>query len=176
VRGIMIKFRRRKYLINKPIQFGYFGLTAWFICLGVLLVGSLTYYFTLNTIIGQIQISTQGFDTLETINKINLLLQKKLALIFIFLVIIAAAIVIFYLHRVVGPIYRIEKTLKEIIEGKPFQTIHLRKNDNFKTLADTINTFVQYYDNRFQQIRKILEKQGISDFDKIDKIRQIFKD
>jgi len=172
----MGKFRRRRYLINKPIQLGYFGLTAWFICLGIMLVGSLTYYFTLSTIIGQIEVTNPGFDVMEAVGEINLILQKKIALIFVFLVIIAAGLVIFYLHRVVGPIYRIEKTLREVVEGKPFQDIKIRRKDNFQTLADTINTFVQYYDNRFQQIREILEKQGISDFDKIDKIRQIFKD
>ncbi len=172
----MAKFRRRKYLINKPVQIGYFGLTAWFICLGILLVGSLTYYFTLNTIIEQIQISAQSFDALDAVNKINLILQKKLAVVFVFLVIVAAALVIFYLHRVVGPIYRIEKTLRDVIEGKPFQIIRLRKKDSFKTLAETVNAFVTYYESRFQKTKEILWKKEISDSAKIEEIKKIFSD
>lgn len=171
----MVKVRRKKYCINKPIQIGYFGLTAWFICIGILLVGSLTYYFTLNTIIEQIQLSAQNFDALDVVHKINLILQKKLSLVFIFLLIVAGALVILYLHRVVGPIYRIEKILRDVIEGKPFQTISLRRKDSFKTLAQTINAFVTYYESRFQKIKETLEKQGISDSDKIDNIKEIFK-
>ncbi|HXK45593.1 MAG TPA: hypothetical protein PL060_06510, partial [bacterium] len=86
----MVKFRRKRYLINKPVQIGYFGLTAWFLCLGILLVGSITYYFTLNTIISQIQIASPAFDAVETVQKINLLLQKKLAGVFVALVVVAA--------------------------------------------------------------------------------------
>lgn len=171
----MGKIRRKRYLINKPVQIGYFGLTAWFICLGIMLVGSLTYYFTLNTIIEQIQTSMPNFDTVETINKINLILQKKLALVFVFLVIVAAVLVILYLHRVVGPIYRIERTLKDVIEGKQFQTIKLRRKDSFKSLADTINAFVTYYENKLCRIKELIENKEIPDSEKIDNIEEIFK-
>ncbi|HPP66683.1 MAG TPA: hypothetical protein PKX05_02075 [bacterium] len=172
----MGKFRRRRYLINKPIQLGYFGLTAWFICLGIMLVGSLTYYFTLSTIIGQIEVTNPGFDVMEAVGEINLILQKKIALIFVFLVIIAAGLVIFYLHRVVGPIYRIEKTLREVVEGKPFQDIKIRRKDNFQTLADTINKFVRYNEIRFQQIKEILNNSEIPELEKINQIKKFFKD
>jgi methyl-accepting chemotaxis protein len=171
----MAKFRRRKYLINKPVQIGYFGLTAWFICLGILLVGSITYYFTLNTIINEIQIASPAFDTVEVVNKINLMLQKKLALVFAVLIVIAAILVILYLHRVVGPVFRIEKTLRESIEGKPFQSIRLRKKDSFKSLAETINIFVANYESKIQKVKDIMQEQ-IPDSEKIEKIKEIFKD
>ncbi|MEM3526179.1 MAG: HepT-like ribonuclease domain-containing protein [Candidatus Jordarchaeaceae archaeon] len=171
----MAKFRRRKYLINKPVQIGYFGLTAWFICLGILLVGSITYYFTLNTIINEIQIASPAFDTVEVVNKINLMLQKKLALVFAVLIVIAAILVILYLHRVVGPVFRIEKTLRESIEGKPFQSIRLRKKDSFKSLAETINIFVANYESKIQKVKDVVQEQ-IPDSEKIEKIKEIFKD
>ncbi|MGB9642909.1 MAG: hypothetical protein ACP5JO_04160 [Candidatus Ratteibacteria bacterium] len=171
----MAKFRRRKYLINKPVQIGYFGLTAWFICLGILLVGSITYYITLNTIINEIQITSPAFDAVETVQKINLLLQKKLAGVFVGLVIVAAILVILYLHRVVGPVFRIEKTLHEVIEGKPFNPIKLRKKDSFKSLAETINTFVLHYEEKNQKTKEVLNE-NLSDAEKIQQIKEIFKD
>jgi len=171
----MTKFRRRKYLINKPVQIGYFGLTAWFICLGILLVGSITYYFTLNTIISEIQITSPAFDAVETVQKINLLLQKKLAGVFVALVGVAAILVILYLHRVVGPIFRIERTLRDVVEGKPFHPIKLRKKDSFQSLAEAINTFVQYHEEKSQKTKEILN-QNLSDTEKIQKIKEIFKD
>ena len=171
----MGKIRRKKYLINKPVQIGYFGLTAWFICLGIMLVGSITYYFTLDTIISEIQISSPAFDTVETVNRINLILQKRLALVFAGLIIIAGILVIFYLHRVVGPIFRIEKTLREVSEGKSFSPIVLRKKDSFKSLAGAINSFVDHCHKKIYGTREILN-QSISDSEKIEKLKELFKD
>jgi len=171
----MVKFRRKRYLINKPVQIGYFGLTAWFICLGILLVGSITYYFTLNTIISEIQITSPAFDAVETVQKINLLLQKKLAGVFVALVVVAAILVIVYLHRVVGPVFRIERTLREVIEGKPFYPIKLRKKDSFKSLAEAINTFVLIYEEKNQKAKEILDE-NLSDTEKIQQMKELFKD
>ncbi len=155
----MGKFRRKKYLINKPIQIGYFGLTVWFICLGILLVGSITYYFTLNTIINEIEITSPAFDAVELISRINLILQKKLALVFAGLIVVAGILVILYLHRVVGPVFRIEKTLKEVIEGKPFVPIRLRRKDSFKSLAETINVFVSHSQTKIEKQKRPLTSQ-----------------
>ena len=46
---------------------------------------------------------------------------------------------IFYSHRLAGPIYRIRRTLREHEEGRKVEPIVLRRNDEFKELADDIN-------------------------------------
>ncbi|MCM8814846.1 MAG: methyl-accepting chemotaxis protein [Candidatus Omnitrophica bacterium] len=171
----MGKIRRKKYLINKPVQIGYFGLTAWFICLGILLVGSITYYFTLSTIIDEIELVSPGFDTVETVNRINFILQKKLALIFAGLIIVAGILVILYLHRVVGPVFRIEKTLRELSQDKPFVPIRLRRKDSFQSLAEAVNVFVSRCQTKIQQAKNIIN-QPISDAEKIEKLKEFFKD
>lgn len=171
----MARIRRKKYLINKPVQIGYFGLTAWFICLGILLVGSITYYYTLDTIISEIQITSPAFDAVEAVNRINLILQKKLAVVFAVLIVIAGILVILYLHRVVGPVFRIEKTLQEIKEGKPFVPIRLRRNDSFKSLAEAINSFVSHCQSKIEKTKEILCK-DIPDREKIEELKEIFKD
>lgn len=171
----MRKIRRKRYLINKPVQIGYFGLTAWFICLGILLVGSITYYFTLNTIISEIEISSPAFDTVELVSRINLILQKKLALVFVGLIVVAGILIILYLHRVVGPVFRIEKTLLDISRGEPFSPIKLRKKDSFKSLAEAINVFVLHCQTKIEGARDILN-QNLSDSEKIERLKDFFKD
>ncbi len=171
----MARFRRKRYLINKPVQLGYFGLTAWFICLGILLVGSITYYFTLSTIINEIEVTAPAFDTVETVSRINLILQKKLAMVFAGLIIIAGILVILYLHRVVGPVFRIERTLREVSEGKPFIPIKLRKKDSFKSLAEAINECISKFQTKMLQSKEILSQQ-IPDSEKIEKLKEVFKD
>jgi methyl-accepting chemotaxis protein len=46
---------------------------------------------------------------------------------------------IFYSHRLAGPLYHIQKTLREAQEGKRVAPIVLRKHDEFKELAEQIN-------------------------------------
>lgn len=53
--------------------------------------------------------------------------------------ILSMAAGVFYSHRLAGPIYHIRKTLREAREGKTPGPIVLRKNDEFKELAEDIN-------------------------------------
>ena len=46
---------------------------------------------------------------------------------------------IYYSHRLAGPIYRIRRTLHDVQEGRDVDPIVLRRNDEFKELADDIN-------------------------------------
>lgn len=42
-------------------------------------------------------------------------------------------------HRLAGPIYRIRQTIKDYKDGKSVKPIVLRKNDEFKDLAEDLN-------------------------------------
>ena len=136
----MKKYKRRNYLINKPLQFAYAGIGIWLLLIGIILIGSLIYYFTLNTLLTQLgAIENVPFDTYQLVKNINSIIAKKIGLFLIFLIIIAGILQIWYLHRIAGPMYRIEKTLKETLEGKKFIPIKLREKDFFKSLAETVN-------------------------------------
>jgi len=50
---------------------------------------------------------------------------------------------VYYLHRIAGPIYRIEKTVREMAEGKKVEPIRLRKKDFFKSLAEAVNKLIE---------------------------------
>jgi len=137
------KYRRRQYLVNKPLQFANAGIAVWLLLVGIILIGSFTYYITLNTIL--VQMETSGnipFDAYQLVKSINSMLAKRIGLLLISLVVMAGILEIWYLHRIAGPMYRIEKTLKETLEGKEFTPINLREKDFFKPLAETINKFM----------------------------------
>ncbi len=42
-----------------------------------------------------------------------------------------------------GPVYRIEKTLNEMAEGKRVYPVKLRKKDFFKSLAEALNRVIE---------------------------------
>jgi hypothetical protein len=69
---------------------------------------------------------------------------KKTGFLILLLIILVFYLEVRFLHRIAGPLYRIEKTLKEISEGKDVEPIKLRKKDFYKTLADEVNKVIEY--------------------------------
>lgn len=49
------------------------------------------------------------------------------------------AFVIYYTHRIAGPVYRFCRTFDDMAEGKLAQRIKLRKKDYFENLGESIN-------------------------------------
>ena len=68
----------------------------------------------------------------------NLLVQIFLLLLLI--AVIASVTSVFFLHRIVGPVYRIQEVLRKIADGQvPEKDIKLRTGDFFSELAVEIN-------------------------------------
>ncbi len=54
-------------------------------------------------------------------------------------IILACISMLFYSHRLAGPVYRIEQHIKEMMLGNFDNKLVFRKKDEFKQLADMIN-------------------------------------
>ena len=73
-----------------------------------------------------------------------MLLKKAIAANWIFIVIGGSVLVILAMigtHRIAGPLFRFEKALDTMEKGDLSDTIHLRKTDEGKDLAQKINSF-----------------------------------
>ncbi len=68
--------------------------------------------------------------------------------------ILAAGISSFYLtHRVAGPLYRLQVSAKELVEGNLALRIRLRKGDELQDLADLANQATDNIDRAMMEIR-----------------------
>ena len=76
-----------------------------------------------------------------------------------------AAMLVFtiFSHRIAGPIYRLQKSLQEILQGNLTYRIRLRKTDELGDLAEEVNKAAQFLDHKISRI-----KQEISDAGKPD--------
>jgi len=137
------KFRRRRYLINKPLQFIYSGIMIYLLLIGTIVVGVGTYYLTFNTILDELEAQGGLQQAYDMVRDINLLIMKRLGIMFIVVLIFSFGLGVYYLHRIAGPIYRIERTLREMAEGKKVEPIRLRKKDFFKSLAEAVNKLIE---------------------------------
>jgi len=137
------KFRRRRYLINKPLQFIYSGIMIYLLLIGIIVVGVGTYYLTFNTILDELEAQGGLQQAYDIVRGINLLIMKRVGIMFIVVLIFSFGLGVYYLHRIAGPIYRIEKTVREMAEGKKVEPIRLRKKDFFKSLAEAVNKLIE---------------------------------
>jgi HAMP domain-containing protein len=72
----------------------------------------------------------------------------------LFIVIVQIVLLtIFVSHKVAGPVYRLEKTCHELIEGDYTEKIALRKGDEMQNLARLFNEAIRLTRERMQVLR-----------------------
>ena len=131
------KFIRIKYLTGTRTQMHYLGLLlACMIIPLVVSVGCL-YYLIFNMMERQLGIPEYIFyNLMPVIKKINLILLWGVPPLFILLIFWGVILS----HRFAGPLERLERELHKIIdEGHYKWRIKVRKQDDLKPIADTIN-------------------------------------
>jgi methyl-accepting chemotaxis protein len=60
---------------------------------------------------------------------------------------------LFYSHKVAGPIYRLEQSMDLLLGGDMDFIITLRRNDEFKYLADKMNALIDYMRRNIGEVR-----------------------
>lgn len=77
-------------------------------------------------------------NLMPVLHKVNIILAIAIPAVFIIILLVSLELS----NRMAGPIYRIEKELDLRIQGAKQGPIRLRVKDEFKTLAEKINTLI----------------------------------
>ena len=128
--------KRRKYLVNRPMQFSYMGLVS--IPLILLLAGLyyLIYYMVFNEmLIPEAIVAT----LLPAMKKVNIVLLVALPIALGFL--LRAALI--RSNRIIGPVPRLKKELNRVIAGDYSIRIKTRKNDELRSFVNKVNSLVE---------------------------------
>ena len=64
------------------------------------------------------------------------------------------AFIVFYTHRIAGPVYRFSVTLKAMADGRLGNRVHLRKNDYFENLGAGINATAEAFAGTINELKK----------------------
>jgi len=125
-----VKKARRKYILNKPFQFGYVSILIFLqlcVAVSVGLVLSYLYLFVFN----------HGNLTIQ--HNYTLFLQWAIVLGTLSVVLIIWGLA--YTHRIIAPIYKTRILLRAAASGNiPRGKIKFRKNDKFKDLEDDLTS------------------------------------
>jgi len=132
--------KRRNYFIKKDFQAKFIIKFCILLVCGCLLMCGLIYYLSTKTL-------TTSFENLHLVVKstadfmLPALVLSGL-IVSAFVVISCIMVVLFISHRIAGPFYHFEKSLKEIAKGDLTVKTHFRKKDEMKVIADELNKMV----------------------------------
>ncbi|PIP67848.1 MAG: hypothetical protein COW92_04315 [Candidatus Omnitrophica bacterium CG22_combo_CG10-13_8_21_14_all_43_16] len=128
-------FRRRKYIIQRGLQFRYIGLVFGLALIASIVTGW-TVFATGWYFLGEklASVYPQG-RLIYVLRATNIALIRNLLLVSPLIFILG----LLFSHRIAGPVYRITKTLEEIIKGNLGLKIKLREGDELVDLAYMIN-------------------------------------
>ncbi len=148
--------RKRNMLINKDLQgklgLKYFLLTiAGSILLGLIFAASSSEHLTISYENDAIKVgSTPSVLIGEILQSGGLFLLIGGILIIIITIVLT--------HKIAGPLYRFEQTLKAMCARKLDQRIHLRKGDEGKQLGSLINKFNQRISTDMAQLKDAAQR------------------
>ncbi len=151
-------WRRRNYFIKQELQGKYmFGIFLFVVACSVLL----------SVILSMLSADSMTIvykdSSLAVGNTPVVLLKEILSANWIFIIaggIIVTVLAMFLTHRLAGPVYRLEKSLEQMIDGNFNFDIRLRSKDEIKELADMVNVLNTRLSARLREMRELTEQVG----------------
>lgn len=67
-------------------------------------------------------------------------------------------LIVYYSHRIAGPVYRFSIVLNGMTKGKLSERVKLRKNDYFENLGDSINNLSKSFSKTIEDLKETTEK------------------
>ena len=162
------KYKRKciNYSIKKKLQVRLFIKVLGVALVGIMLMATIFYFYSdreINNSFRLFHIHAENFTEY---------LFPAAVLSVIAAVVFAVGIAIFFPLSIAGPLYRIERVLKEdVAEGNLSVTCNLRKGDELNDLANALNFSLGKLGSKIRTIRESAKKleSTVADLDSPDK-------
>jgi len=147
--------RRRNYFIKRAFQ-ARLIINAYVFALIVLFLSAVLIYF-----FGGRSVSANFYQAILEIKNTRALILPSLVISVILAAVIGIILIsikfLFISHQIAGPLYRLEKVIREITAGNLLIHTKLRKKDEMKELADDVNAMVALYREKLGSVKMSLE-------------------
>jgi nitrogen fixation/metabolism regulation signal transduction histidine kinase len=143
--------KRRQYLVKKKFQLGLLAIFIALIIAESILIAAFLMYAANNTLTTGYANSTLRIERTTSFFFVSTALIMLIVLVGIGL----AGLVLFVLfsHRLAGPLYRFEKTLRQIEGGDLTARINLRKTDQLMEMKEAFNSLTRSLDAKVGKIK-----------------------
>lgn len=131
--------RRKQYFVEKALQLRFARVVILFVFVSSILSG-LTIFYTTFILLGEKLASVYPQGRLAEISR-SVYVALFVDMLIIIPVIFYGSII--FSHRIAGPLPKVYRALKEIGNGNFEVNLILRKHDELKELANTINAMAK---------------------------------
>ena len=145
--------RRRQYFIDKRFQTKFIIKFASLVVVATAITGAIVYLMARSTVTTSFENSRLVIKSTADFILPSVLLSGAVVIVSIGLTTILIALIAS--HRIAGPLYRLEKDLKEVSGGNLRTRFILRRADEMKSLADGLNIMVDAFKSDVVDIKKI---------------------
>lgn len=147
------KYKRRNFFINQDLQGRYMFKVFFFFSICLITCIAVFHIISMDTY-------TLFYDTygLEFASSSRALFKKMLFFYLAFIIFGGLALAIrsmFLTHRIAGPLFKMERSIKNMGEGDISSKIYLRKKDEGKELAYQINQFNSNLSRKIELLKKL---------------------
>jgi methyl-accepting chemotaxis protein len=144
--------KRRKYLVKKDFQIKFILKFCLLILAGVIASTCILFIFSQDTLTStfhnsRLVIKNTGVAILPSVIYTNLITMG-------FITLAAIAVTLLVSHKIVGPLFRFEKELKNIGDGNLTTIITIREKDQIPEMADSINQMVCSLHKKMLDVQK----------------------
>lgn len=151
-----VQFKRRQHFIKKRFQFNFILKFCILIIIGGAISTGLLYFISKDTLTSSFQGSRLVVKSTAAAILPGIIYTNLITLI---LISVAAIVVTLYIsHKIAGPLYRFEMDINEIAKGNLDKKIFLRKDDQAKDMAESLNAMVIGLHDRIVDIDGSLEQ------------------
>lgn len=130
-------YKRRHYFIDKSLQLRYMAMVAILMVILSISTAWLTYSTTWMELIRRFEDKAVLLD--RVFIDLNAMLLVRLSLLTFAGICMSAVVVLFAVHRIAGPLFRVKRVMGTIGEGIVPGKVKFRPKDEFKDLAGAIN-------------------------------------
>lgn len=128
---------RRNYFIKKEFQVNFILRFCGLAVLGSVISGVILYLFSRGAV--TTTFVNSRLSIMSTADYVLPALLGSSIITIAFISIVTAGVVMYLSHRIAGPLYKIEKSIKEVGAGNLTVTIKLRSTDEITKMADCFN-------------------------------------
>ena len=146
------KEKRRNYFIKKEFQRNFIVKFCILVIIGAVISGSIIYMMSRSTVTTTFENSRLTIKSTADYILPAVLLSS---VIVIFLIGVASiGVTLFTSHRIAGPLYRMEKDVEEVASGNLKKRFSLRKTDELKALAESLDRMTHTFGASIDAIKK----------------------
>ena len=150
------QIKRRQYFIQKDFQAKFILKFCMILLIGIIISIGLLFLFSENSLTSTFEQSRLVIQNTADAILPGVYLSHLIALVLIILLTIVTTLLIS--HKLAGPLFRFQKELNEIGNGDLSKVVKVRKKDQIKAMADSLNQMRENLQIKILDIKEEVEQ------------------